>query len=161
MLPHEESLNVLTEFLLEHGYNKACLARQSSATVRLVLSEMFTYEKKFYRQVTAAMFCIHTTLKCVMSGEENDSSTVRCTNHVGKVFPIHSLLFHNLMRSFCFCFQIHLLHLHLNESLDRSICLSNVQSVYIRTPLSVSGIQCLSGCSNEKALSTPFITASS
>ena len=54
MLPQEESLDVLTEFLLDHGYNK--VQGVSIATIRrlarLVITEnVFTYEKKFYRQV--------------------------------------------------------------------------------------------------------------
>jgi hypothetical protein len=54
MLPQEESLDVLTEFLLEHGYNKVkgIPIDAIRKLARLVLTEnVFTYEKKFYRQV--------------------------------------------------------------------------------------------------------------
>ena len=54
MLPQEESLDVLTEFLLEHGYNKVQGVSIGAIRrlARLVITEnVFTYEKKFYRQV--------------------------------------------------------------------------------------------------------------
>jgi len=54
MLPQEESLNVLIEFLVEYGYHK--VKGVSIDTIRklgrMVLTEnVFIYEKKFYRQV--------------------------------------------------------------------------------------------------------------
>src|SRR3984893_7227913 len=54
MLPQEESLNVLTEFLLEHGYHKVkgIPIDAIRKLARLVLTEnVFVYEKKFYRQI--------------------------------------------------------------------------------------------------------------
>ncbi|CAF1166814.1 unnamed protein product [Adineta ricciae] len=54
MLPQEESLDILTEFLLEHGYTKANAVPIDAIRklARLVLTEnVFTYEKRFYRQV--------------------------------------------------------------------------------------------------------------
>src|SRR5271163_1041752 len=53
MLPQEESLNVLTEFLLQHGYHKVkgvpIDAIQKLA--RIVITEnVFIFEKKFHRQ---------------------------------------------------------------------------------------------------------------
>jgi hypothetical protein len=54
MLPQEESLGILTEFLLQFGYDKVrgipIDAIQKLA--RIVITEnVFIYEKKFYRQV--------------------------------------------------------------------------------------------------------------
>jgi hypothetical protein len=54
MLPQEESINVLTEFLTHYGYHKVkgvpIDAIRKSA--RIVLTEnVFVYEKKFYRQL--------------------------------------------------------------------------------------------------------------
>ncbi|CAF1461514.1 unnamed protein product [Adineta ricciae] len=54
MLPQEESLDILTEFLLEHGYAKVNSVPIDAIRklARLVLTEnVFTYEKRFYRQV--------------------------------------------------------------------------------------------------------------
>jgi len=54
MLPQAESLDVLTEFLLEHGYHKVKGVPLDAIRklARLVLTEnVFVYEKKFYRQV--------------------------------------------------------------------------------------------------------------
>ncbi len=54
MLPQEESLNVLTEFLLQHGYHKVkgISIDAIRKLARLVITEnVFIYEKKFYRQV--------------------------------------------------------------------------------------------------------------
>jgi hypothetical protein len=54
MLPQEESLNVLTEFLLQHDYRKVEGAPIDAIRklARIVLAEnVFVYEKKFYRQV--------------------------------------------------------------------------------------------------------------
>jgi uncharacterized membrane protein len=54
MLPQEESLDVLTEFLLEHGYYKVkgVLIDTIRKLARIVLTEkVFIYEKKLYRQV--------------------------------------------------------------------------------------------------------------
>jgi hypothetical protein len=53
MLPQEESLDILTEFLLHFGYHKVkgipIDAIQKLA--RIVIAEnVFIYEKKFYRQ---------------------------------------------------------------------------------------------------------------
>jgi len=54
MLPQEESLNVLCEFLIEHGYKKVNnipidTIRQLG---RLVLQEnAFVYDGKFYKQI--------------------------------------------------------------------------------------------------------------
>ncbi|CAF1578342.1 unnamed protein product, partial [Adineta ricciae] len=54
MLPQEESLDILTEFLLEHGYTKvnAVPIDAIRKLARLVHTEnVFSYEKRFYRQV--------------------------------------------------------------------------------------------------------------
>ncbi|CAF1206867.1 unnamed protein product [Adineta ricciae] len=54
MLLQEESLDILTEFLLEHGYTKVNSVPIDAIRklARLVLAEnVFTYEKRFYRQV--------------------------------------------------------------------------------------------------------------
>ena len=54
MLPQEESLNILTEFLLEHGYHKVKGVPIDAIRklARIVLTEnVFVYEKKFYRQI--------------------------------------------------------------------------------------------------------------
>ncbi len=54
MLPQEESLNILTEFLLQHGYHKVKGVPIDAIRklARVVLTEnVFIYEKKFYRQV--------------------------------------------------------------------------------------------------------------
>ena len=54
MLPQEESLNVLTEFLLQHGYRKVkgVPIDVIRKLARIVLTEnVFIYKKKFYRQV--------------------------------------------------------------------------------------------------------------
>jgi hypothetical protein len=54
MLPQEESLNILTEFLLQHGYHKVKgipidAIRKLAGTV--LTENVFIYEKKFYRQI--------------------------------------------------------------------------------------------------------------
>jgi hypothetical protein len=54
MLPQEESLNILTEFLLQHGYHKVkgIPIDAIRKLARTVLTEnVFIYEKKFYRQI--------------------------------------------------------------------------------------------------------------
>ncbi|CAF1308854.1 unnamed protein product [Adineta ricciae] len=54
MLPQEESLNILTEFRLLHGYQqvKNIPLDAIRKLARLVLTEnVFTYDKKLYRQV--------------------------------------------------------------------------------------------------------------
>ena len=54
MLPQQESLDVLTEFLLEHGYHKVQGVPIDTIRKlgRLVITEnVFTHENKFYRQV--------------------------------------------------------------------------------------------------------------
>jgi hypothetical protein len=54
MLPQVESLNVLTEFLLEYGYHevKGVSIDAIRKLARIVLTEnVFMYEKKFYRQI--------------------------------------------------------------------------------------------------------------
>ena len=54
MLPQEESLNILTEFLLKHGYSKlkGIPIDAIRKLARLVITEnVFIYEKKFYRQI--------------------------------------------------------------------------------------------------------------
>ena len=54
MLPQEDSLDILTEFLLEHGYRKVKGIPLDTIRklARLVLTEnVFSYEKKFYRQI--------------------------------------------------------------------------------------------------------------
>jgi hypothetical protein len=54
MLPQEESLNVLTEFLLQHGYHKVKGVPIDAIRklARIVVTEnVFIYEKKFYPQV--------------------------------------------------------------------------------------------------------------
>jgi hypothetical protein len=54
MLPQEESLNVLTEFLLQYDYHKVkgIPIDAIRKLARIVITEnVFTYEKKFYRQV--------------------------------------------------------------------------------------------------------------
>jgi hypothetical protein len=53
-LPQEESLNGLTEFLLEHGYHKVKGVPIDAIRklARIVLTEnVFVYKKKFYRQI--------------------------------------------------------------------------------------------------------------
>lgn len=54
MLPQEESLNVLTEFLLEHGYHKVkgIPIDAIRKLARLVIKEnVFVYGEKYYRQI--------------------------------------------------------------------------------------------------------------
>jgi hypothetical protein len=54
MLPQEESLDILTEFLLQHGYNKVKSVPIDAIRklARIVITEnVFVYGKKFYRQV--------------------------------------------------------------------------------------------------------------
>lgn len=54
MLPQEESIDVLTEFLRQNGYLKVKDVPLDAIRklARLVLEEnVFSYEKKFYRQV--------------------------------------------------------------------------------------------------------------
>ena len=54
MLPEEESLDVLTEFLLEYNYHKVKGVPIDAIRklARIVLTEnVFIYEKKFYRQI--------------------------------------------------------------------------------------------------------------
>jgi len=54
MLPQEESLNVLTEFLVQYGYHKVKGIPIDAIRKlgRIVLTEnVFIYEKKFYRQI--------------------------------------------------------------------------------------------------------------
>ncbi len=54
MLPQEESINILTEFLLEYGYNKlkGIPIDAIRELARMVLTEnVFIYDKKFYRQI--------------------------------------------------------------------------------------------------------------
>lgn len=53
MLPQEESLDILTEFLLQHGYHKVkgIPIDAIRKLARIVIREnVFVYEKKFYRQ---------------------------------------------------------------------------------------------------------------
>ena len=53
MLPQEESLNILTEFLLQHGYHKVQGVPIDAIRklARIVISEnVFAYGNKFYRQ---------------------------------------------------------------------------------------------------------------
>jgi hypothetical protein len=54
MLPQEESLDILTEFLLHFGYHKVkgIPIDAIRKLARIVITEnVFIYEKKFYRQV--------------------------------------------------------------------------------------------------------------
>jgi hypothetical protein len=54
MLPQEESLNILTEFLLQFGYHKGkgIPIDAIRKLARIVITEnVFIYEKKFYQQV--------------------------------------------------------------------------------------------------------------
>ena len=54
MLPQEESLNVLTEFLIQHGYHKVKGVPLNAIRklARIVITEnVFIYENKFYRQI--------------------------------------------------------------------------------------------------------------
>ncbi len=54
MLPQEESLDILTEFLLHFGYRKVkgIPIDAIRKLARLVITEnVFIYEKKFYRQI--------------------------------------------------------------------------------------------------------------
>jgi hypothetical protein len=54
MLPQEESLNVLTEFLLQYGYHKVQGIPIDAIRKldRLVITEnVFIYQKKFYQQI--------------------------------------------------------------------------------------------------------------
>jgi hypothetical protein len=54
MLPQEESLDILTEFLLQFGYHKVkgipIDAIRKLASI-VITKNVFIYEKKFYRQV--------------------------------------------------------------------------------------------------------------
>lgn len=53
MLPQEESLDILTQFLLQHGYHKVQGVPMDAIRklARIVISEnVFVYENKFYRQ---------------------------------------------------------------------------------------------------------------
>jgi hypothetical protein len=57
MLPQEESLDIFTEFLLHHDYRevKSIPIDAIRKLARLVITEnVFTYEKKFYRQIVGA-----------------------------------------------------------------------------------------------------------
>jgi hypothetical protein len=54
MLPQEESLDILTEFLIQFGYHKLKgipldAIRKLARTV--ITENVFIYEKKFYRQI--------------------------------------------------------------------------------------------------------------
>ncbi len=54
MLPQEESLDVFTEFLLQHGYHKVKSIPLDAIRklARIVITEnVFIYEKKFYREI--------------------------------------------------------------------------------------------------------------
>ncbi len=54
MLPQEESLDILTEFLLQHGYHKvnAIPLDAIRKLARMVTTEnIFIYETKFYHQI--------------------------------------------------------------------------------------------------------------
>jgi hypothetical protein len=54
MLPQEESLNILTEFLVQYGYHKVkgIPIDAIRKLARIVITEnVFIYEKKSYRQV--------------------------------------------------------------------------------------------------------------
>jgi hypothetical protein len=54
MLPQEESLDILTEFLLQQGYRKVKGVPIDAIRklARIVIEEnVFVYEKKFYRQI--------------------------------------------------------------------------------------------------------------
>jgi hypothetical protein len=54
MLPQEESLDILTEFLIQHGYHKVKGIPLDAIRklARIVIKEnVFVYENKFYRQV--------------------------------------------------------------------------------------------------------------
>ena len=54
MLPQEESLNILTQFLLEHGYRKVkgIPIDAIRKLARLVLTEnVFVYGDKYYKQI--------------------------------------------------------------------------------------------------------------
>jgi hypothetical protein len=54
MLPQEESLNILTEFLIQHGYQKVKGVPLDAIRklARIVIKEnVFIYEKKLYRQI--------------------------------------------------------------------------------------------------------------
>ncbi len=54
MLPQEESLNILTEFLIQHGYQKVKGVPLDAIRklARIVIKEnVFIYEKKFYQQI--------------------------------------------------------------------------------------------------------------
>lgn len=54
MLPQEESIDILTEFLIEYGYQKVKGVPIDAIRklARIVLTEnVFVYEKKYYRQI--------------------------------------------------------------------------------------------------------------
>jgi hypothetical protein len=54
MLPQQESLNILTEFLVQYGYHKVKGIPNDAIRklARIVITEnVFIYEKKFYRQI--------------------------------------------------------------------------------------------------------------
>jgi hypothetical protein len=65
MLPQEESLDVLTEFLLNFGYHKmkGIPIDAIRKLARIVITEnVFIYEKKFYRQVISGAMVSAFTL---------------------------------------------------------------------------------------------------
>jgi len=54
MLPQEESLNILTQFLVEHGYNKVkgIPIDAIRKLARMVLNEnAFVFDKQYYKQI--------------------------------------------------------------------------------------------------------------
>jgi hypothetical protein len=54
MLPQEESLNILTEFLIQHGYNKVngIPIDAIRKLTRIVLTEnAFVFDKQYYKQI--------------------------------------------------------------------------------------------------------------
>jgi len=57
MLPHEESINILTEFLVQYGYHtvQGIPLDAIRKLTHIVLAEnVFVYENKFYRQIIGA-----------------------------------------------------------------------------------------------------------
>jgi hypothetical protein len=65
ILPQEESLDILTEFLLQFGYHnaKGIPLDTIQKLGRIVITEnVFIYEKKFYRQIIGGAMCSAFTL---------------------------------------------------------------------------------------------------
>ena len=85
MLPQEEALNVLTEFLLEYGYHKVKGVPLDAIRKlgRIVLTEnVFIYGKKFYRQILGGAMGSAFTLTLanifMWKWEKNTCTPINC-----------------------------------------------------------------------------------